>query len=165
MMSSTENRTLREKLTAFVKGEVFSYLFFGGCTTVINILVFQLFYAAMGIPTLVANAVAWAASVAFAYVTNRIFVFHSKVNSAEGILREVAAFVGARVFSLLFDELIMWLMVDIMGYTVIERLTAHLLHCHVQDAKSLLAKLCSNVVVVVLNFVFSKLFIFKKDKT
>lgn len=156
--------TFREKLIAFVKSEVFSYLFFGGCTTLINIAVFQLFYAALGIPTLISNAIAWVASVAFAYVTNRLFVFHSEVHSTKGILREISAFVGARLFSLLFDELIMWLMVDVMGYIAAERLTARLLSCEVQDAKSLIAKLCANVVVVILNFIFSKLFIFKKDK-
>ena len=58
----------------------------------------------------------------------------------------------------------MWLMVDVMGYTALERLTARILNCEVQDAKSLIAKLCANVVVVVLNFIFSKLFIFKKDE-
>lgn len=164
-MKNSQSRTWREKLTAFVKSEVFGYLFFGACTTLINIVVFQLSYAALGIPTLIANAIAWVASVAFAYVTNRVFVFHSEVNSPGGILREVSAFVGARLFSLLFDELIMWLMVDVMGYTALERLTARILNCEVQDAKSLIAKLCANVVVVVLNFIFSKLFIFKKDET
>lgn len=163
-MSNNQSNTFREKLNAFVKSELFSYLFFGVCTTLINIVIFQLSYAALGIPTLIANVIAWVASVAFAYVTNRLFVFHSEVNSTKGILREVSAFVGARVFSLLFDELIMWLLVDVMGYTVIERLTAQILNCEVQDAKSLIAKLCSNVVVVILNFIFSKLFIFKKDK-
>ena len=152
------------KITEFVKGEVFSYLFFGVCTTIINILSFQLFYAVMGIPTLIANAIAWVISVIFAYVTNRIYVFHSQVNSREGILREVTAFVGARLATLVFDELVMWLMVDVMGYTAVEHLTAKLLHWPVQDAKSLLAKVCANVVVVIFNFVFSKLFIFKKEK-
>ena len=161
---SSRKSTLAGKLTVLIKSEVFSYLFFGVCTTVINILVFQLFYSALGVYTLISNAIAWVASVAFAYVTNRTFVFHSEVSSPNGILREISAFVGARLLSLLFDELIMWLMVDVMGYTAIERVTADILHWQVQDAKSLIAKICANVVVVVLNFVFSKLFIFKKDK-
>lgn len=162
-MEGLNKVTLRQKGLNFIKSEIFSYLFFGVCTTVINIVVFQLFYSLLGVPTLISNAIAWVFSVAFAYVTNRVFVFHSHVSSTKGILREVMAFVGARIFSLFFDELIMWLMVDVMGITPIERMAAHLLHCPPQDAKSLIAKICANVVVVILNFIFSKLFIFKKS--
>lgn len=154
----------KESLTNFIHSEIFSYLFFGVCTTVINIVIFQLFYSVMGIPTLISNTVAWVFSVAFAYVTNRIFVFHSNVNSPNGVMREIAAFVGARLFSLVFDELIMWLMVDVMGYTFIERFAAQITGLELQDAKSLTAKICANAVVVILNFIFSKLFIFKKKQ-
>ncbi len=163
-MQNGKDNAMIQKVMAFVRGEVFSYLFFGVCTTIINILSFQLMYAVMGIPTLLSNAIAWVFSVMFAYITNRIYVFHSEVHTKEGILREVIAFVGARVATLVFDELIMWLMVDVMGYTAVERLTANLLHWPVRDAKSLIAKVCANAVVVILNFVFSKLFIFKKEK-
>lgn len=161
-MQQLDIKALKDKLLKFVRSEIFSYLFFGVCTTIINIVIFQLFYSVMGVPTLISNAIAWVFAVAFAYITNRIFVFHSKENSARGILREASAFVGARIFSLLFDEAIMWLMVDVMGYTAIERFTADLLHMDVQDAKSLIAKVCANIVVMILNFLFSKLFIFKK---
>ena len=162
-MQIGKDSAMVQKIMKFIKGEVFSYLFFGVCTTIVNIVIFQLTYAVMGIPTLIANAIAWVFSGFFAYITNRIYVFHSKVNTREGILREATAFVGARVATLVFDELIMWLMVDVMGYTAVERLTASLLHWSVQDAKSLIAKICANAVVVILNFIFSKLFIFKKE--
>lgn len=161
-MQQLDFKEIKEKLLKFIRSEIFSYLFFGVCTTIINIVTFQLFYSIMGIPTLVSNAIAWVFSVAFAYVTNRTFVFHSKENSLQGVLREVSSFVGARLLSLLFDEIIMWLMVDVMGYTAIESFTAELLNMDMQDAKSLIAKVCANVVVVILNFFFSKLFVFKK---
>ena len=154
---------VKNALINFIHSEIFRYLFFGVCTTIINIATFQFFYSLAGVPTLVSNAIAWVFSVAFAYITNRIFVFHSEVTSPEGILREVSAFVGARLFSLVFDELIMWLMVDVMGYTAIERFTAQIMGWEVKDAKSLIAKVCANIVVMILNFLFSKLFIFKKD--
>lgn len=163
-MQIGKDNAMVQKIMEFVRGEVFSYLFFGVCATIINIVTFQLTYAVMGIPTLISNAIAWLFSVIFAYISNRMFVFHSEVNTREGILREATAFVGARVATLIFDELIMWLMVDVMGYTAVERLTAKLLHWSVQDAKSLIAKVCANAVVVILNYVFSKLFIFKKEK-
>lgn len=161
-MNTQKSANLKQKLIDFLHSELFSYLFFGVCTTIINIVTFQLFYSLMNVPTLISNAIAWVFSVAFAYITNRTFVFHSNENTAKGILREISAFVGARLFSLLFDEIIMWLMVDVMGYTAIERLTAQILNMDIQDAKSLIAKVCANVVVMILNFLFSKLFIFKK---
>ena len=71
---------------------------------------------------------------------------------------------SARLFSLLVDELIIWLMVDVMGYVAIERLMADILSCTLKDAKSLFAKLCSNIVVVIMNYVLSKLIIFKKGE-
>ena len=163
-MSFGKDNPIVQKIMEFVRGEVFAYLFFGVCATVVNIVVFQLMYSVIGIPTLISNAIAWLAAVIFAYFTNRVFVFKSQVSSRAGILREAGSFVGARVATLVFDELIMWLMVDVMGYTAVERLTARLLHWSVQDAKSLIAKVCANAVVVILNYVFSKLFIFKKEK-
>lgn len=161
-MHNLDIKKIKETLIKFIHSEIFSYLFFGVCTTIINIVIFQLFYSVIGVPTLISNAIAWVFSVAFAYITNRIFVFHSQVNSVKGVLREASAFVGARLFSLVFDELIMWLMVDVMGYTVIEKFTAQIMGWDVQDAKSLIAKVCANIVVMILNFLFSKLFIFKK---
>ena len=152
------------KVKKIVTGEVFSYLFFGVCTTVVNIVVFQLCCSAMGIHALISNIIAWIFAVAFAYITNRIFVFHSKENSPRGILREVGSFVGARLFSLAVDEFIIWLMVDVMGYIAVERLLADILSCPLKDAKSLFAKVCSNVVVVMMNYVLSKLLIFRKGE-
>ena len=156
--------TLTDKIKAFVSGEVFSYLFFGVCTTVVNIVVFQLCCTVLGMHALISNIIAWVFAVAFAYVTNRIFVFHSRENSLNGIAREAGSFVGARLFSLLVDELIIWLMVDVMGYIAAERLLAGILGCPLKDAKSLFAKICSNVVVVIMNYVLSKMIIFKKGE-
>lgn len=163
-MSEDKKGDLYGRIKKLATGEVFSYLFFGVCTTVVNIVVYQLFCSAFGIHALISNIIAWIFAVAFAYITNRIFVFHSKENSPRGIVREVGSFVGARLFSLLMDELIIWLMVDVMGYIALERLLADILHCPVKDAKSLFAKLCSNVVVVIMNYVLSKMIIFKKGE-
>lgn len=162
-MKPSEPRGLKKKLAAFLRGQLFRYLFYGVCTTLVNIVIFQISYAGLRIPTLIANALAWVFSVAFAYITNRIFVFHSKVRSVRGLMREIIAFVGARLFSLVFDELIVWLMIDVMGVTAIEQWTADILHQPVGDVKAFLAKVCANVVVVILNYLFSKFFIFKND--
>lgn len=161
---SQNNSTMSDRIRAFVTGEVFSYLFFGVCTTIVNIVVFQTCCSVMGIHALISNIFAWIFAVAFAYITNRIFVFHSKENSMKGIAREAGSFVGARLFSLLVDEFIIWLMVDVMGYIAAERLLTRILDCPLKDAKSLFAKICSNVVVVIMNYVLSKMIIFKKGE-
>ncbi len=163
-MSDERKSGFWDRIKKIATGEVFSYLFFGVCTTVVNIVVFQFCCSAIGLHALISNIIAWIFAVAFAYITNRIFVFHSREKSLRGIAREAGTFVGARLFSLLVDEFIIWLMVSVMGYIAIERLIADILSCPLKDAKSLFAKICSNVVVVILNYVLSKMIIFKKGK-
>jgi len=124
--------------------EIILYVFFGGCTTLVNIVVYQVCAKGLGMGTLLANGLAWVLSVAFAYVTNRVWVFHSKEKTARGILREAGSFVGARVFTGLLDEGIMYLFIDVVGWP------------------GLPVKIASNILVIVLNYVFSKLLIFKK---
>ena len=161
-MSEEKKSGIRDRIKSIMTGEVFSYLFFGVCTTIVNIVVFQLCCSVFGMHALISNIFAWIFAVVFAYVTNRIFVFHSKEYSFSGIAREAGSFVGARLFSLLVDEFIIWLMVSVMGYIAVERLLAEILSCPLKDAKSLFAKLCSNGVVVIMNYVLSKLIIFRK---
>ena len=161
-MSEEKKNGVLAKILAIAKGEVVSYLFFGVCTTVVNIVVYQFCCSLLEIHALISNIFAWIFAVAFAYITNRLFVFHSKENSLGGIAREAGSFVGARLFSLAVDELIIWLMVDVMGYISVERLIADLFGWPLKDAKSFFAKICSNVVVVLMNYVLSKLIIFRK---
>ncbi len=120
------------------------YVFFVGMTTLVNIVVFWLFSDVFRIYYLAANLVAWAASVLFAYVTNRRFVFKSKVRGVWNILREMVMFVSARVMSGAGDMLIMFICVDVL----------HL--------GNLAGKIASQIFVVVFNYVFSKLIVFKK---
>lgn len=124
--------------------EIIAYLFFGGLTTVVNIVVYFICTSVLGLNYLVANAISWVVSVAFAYVTNRTWVFESKVKGFSAILREMTTFVGCRVLSGVMDMAIMFVSVDVIGIT---------------DSA---AKFITQVVVVVLNYIFSKLIIFRK---
>ena len=124
--------------------EMLLYLFFGGCTTLVNIAVYWAADRWLRLNTLAANGLAWVLAVAFAYVTNRIWVFESKENTPRGVLREAGSFVGARVLTGLMDEGLMYVFIDMLGWP------------------KLPVKVASNVLVVVLNYIFSKLFIFKK---
>ena len=123
------------------------YIVFGGCTTLINIGVYWVCAHPLGLGTQLSNVLAWALSVLFAYVTNRIWVFHSQERTAAGILRELVSFFGARLATGLLDQGNMLLFVDVL------------------KLPDLPVKLLSNVVVILLNYVFSKLWIFRKKSS
>lgn len=117
------------------------YLFIGGLTTLVNIVVFFILNA-MHMPILWANTVAWLVSVIFAFFTNKSVVFQSQYTNRRRFIQELVAFFVLRALSLILDNGIMYLGITVMGLSV------------------LLVKLVSQVVVIVANYVFSKL-IFK----
>lgn len=137
-----------DKFPKLVNREMILYVVFGGITTVVNILSFQVCINWLAIPTLIANGVAWVLSVLVAYTTNKIFVFESRTATVTAFLREIGLFFGARLLSFGVDELGIWLLVDV-------------LHVH-----SGLSKIATNIIVLILNYLFSKWFIFaNKEKT
>lgn len=127
--------------------EVINYLIFGVLTTVVSlavyyICVFTFLNPENAIQLQIANILSWIAGVAFAYFTNRKYVFESKENNK---LKEAGKFVLARLITLVMDMIIMWL-----GVTVL----------HLNDK---IIKLISQVVIIVSNYIFSKVFVFKKQ--
>ncbi|MBO7177174.1 MAG: GtrA family protein [Clostridia bacterium] len=133
---------------------VILYIIFGGLTTVVDWSVsFSLYYlwgdAIEATPWLIhgANVIAWAAAVAFAYVTNRIWVFESKRRGFAPIVGEIVAFAGGRVFTLLLQEILMAVFFTWLGFN------------------EYLVKIVAAVLVVILNYFISKLLVFRKNKT
>ena len=122
------------------------YLVFGALTTLVNIVAYSLLYYLCHINNAVSNVIAWILGATFAYVTNKYFVFNSKVNTKKELLKEIVYFYGCRVLTLVIDEGIMILTVDKWGWN------------------ALLMKILANIIVIILNFVFSKILIFKKEK-
>lgn len=140
--------------------ELLSYLFFGVLTTAVNFVVFYAMEALL--PSwkhsyLVSNAVAWIASVIFAYVTNKIFVFRSENKRLVTIVREFSEFLGARVFSFAVEEAGLVLFVDALGFRAF---SAKLLGFSITG--ELISKVILAVIVVIMNYFFSKFIIFKK---
>ena len=123
------------------------YLFFGGCTTLVNIVAYGLCAHVADLSTTVSIAIAWVVSVLFAYLTNRTWVFESRASTASDILREMRSFFLARLATGVLDWAIMYICVDRIGLP------------------DMPVKLLSNVVVVVLNYVISKLIIFAKKES
>ena len=122
------------------------YLFFGGCTTLVNVAVYGLCAHMANLSTTLSIVIAWVASVLFAYLTNRTWVFDSQAHTAEEILREIGSFFLGRSATGVLDLAIMYVCVDRLGLP------------------DMPVKLLSNVVVIVLNYVISKLIIFSKKE-
>ena len=124
--------------------EVINYIIFGILTTAVNFGVYFICINILGIHYIYANIVAWFLSVIFAYVTNRIYVF-KKVNfSPVAVIREIVLFFGARFLSGAIETASLFIMVDLL------------------KSGEGIAKVIVAVVVVVLNYIFSKLIVFKK---
>jgi cell wall teichoic acid glycosylation protein gtcA len=147
-----------QKLKDFIKKyyEGLAYLFFGGVATLLNLVVFAVFQAAFGtdFTTGLGNVLDNILCILFAYWTNRTFVFKS-ANKGKAALAEFGQFVSCRIATMVMDQLIIWLGVSVLGPAV--RFAA-------ADPKlwAMGVKLFSQVVVILSNYVFSKLFIFKK---
>ncbi len=134
--------------------EALLYLFFGGVTTVISWVTFWLFDEAMvwwGVtfyPTeLLANVASWIVTVLVAFLTNRVWVFHAPTKGAAAYIRQLLSFYGSRVATLLLETGILWVFVTKLGYH-----------------HAMLIKIAASVLVVIVNYVFSKLFVFTKKK-
>lgn len=127
------------------------YIVFGVFTTLVNMIISALFYYLIlrnlseGIKVNVSNIIAIIAAWLFAYVTNKIYVFDSKTTEINDLIREIISFVGCRAFAAVVEIGLMYLFVTIFGFDFITM------------------KIIVNIIVIIINFVFSKLIIFKKN--
>jgi putative flippase GtrA len=156
---------IKQILKKLINKETVTYLVFGVLTTVVNFVIFKLFdmtfeKAFTTDLTLLTNFIAWVGSVIFAYVTNKLFVFESKSWKANVIAKEIPSFIGARVFSLGVEELGLFVFITWLGFDsfVLEILPGFAL------GGKMLVKIALAVIVVVMNYVFSKFIIFKNKE-
>lgn len=143
-IDKNERRTMRELFNKY--REIIMYLIFGVLTTVVSLVTYYLLVYTIlnpnnAIQLQLANIISWIASVSFAYLTNRSIVFQSKNKNK---MKEAGDFLLTRLATLVMDMLIMF-----VGVTLLK-------------GNDKLLKLISQVVVIVSNYVFSKLFVFKK---
>ena len=143
---------IKDFITKYYEG--LAYLFFGGVATLLNLVLFAAFQAAFGTAFAagIGNIIDNIICILFAYWTNRSFVFRSKSRGAAA-WQEFTKFVGCRIFTAVVDQLIMWGGVSLLGPAITfvsPELWANIV------------KLFSQVVVIVSNYVFSKILIFTK---
>lgn len=120
--------------------ELVLYVIFGTFTFFVNLITYFLFQSVLGINYLISNILAWFFSVLFAYITNRIWVFESK---SPNILKEASLFFGGRIFSGAVDTALMYLFIDVL------------------TLGNAFSKIVVQVIVIILNYIFSKLIVFK----
>ena len=126
--------------------EILWYGFFGVLTTLVNIISFYLLDKT-GMNVYLNNFIAWFLSVLFAFVTNKLFVFNSKSLDKKVIIKEVVSFFFFRILSLGIDMAGMYICISMM------------------NMNRMISKVLMNVIVIVANYIFSKIFIFKKKET
>lgn len=120
------------------------YLFFGGLTFFLSIGLYWLFAHPFRLNPLIANIISWVLCVAFAYVTNRTWVFTQKAHDGPGIVREALSFAAGRLATLGMEELVLWVGISILGIN------------------DIVVKIIAQVLVIIGNYVISKWFVFRK---
>lgn len=145
------------KIRRLMKAEAFSYLFFGVLTTVVN---YTIFVVGLSITNqkqiLLVNLVAFVGATLFAYITNKIFVFHSADWQWKQIINEIGKFTGARIFSLCIEQFGLYVATEVF---YVERYSV----CSLNGV--VLSKVLLSFVAVLLNYFASKFLVFKKEKS
>ena len=126
--------------------EVLLYLFFGGMTTVISIGSYSYCDVGLHIDPLVANIISWILAVLFAYVTNKIWVFSAQTYGIGELFLEMIHFFGGRLFTLVLEEEILFIFINKLHFN------------------SILVKIAAQFMVLVLNYMISKLLVFRKKQ-
>lgn len=123
--------------------DVLLYIFFGGLTTIVSIIVFWLFSDKAELHELLANTISWVVSVTFAFFTNRTWVFHSPTKTKKAFIMQAGGFYGGRVLTYLLEQLCLFIFVTLLAYN------------------EMLIKVIATIIVLILNYIISKLFVFK----
>lgn len=124
--------------------EYILYLLFGGVTTVINYGVYALCGHVFHFGVVPSNIIAWIFAVIAAFITNKLWVFESRSFALKTVGKEFAEFVLARLLTMVIETALLWIFVD---------------QLHFND---LIMKIITSIIVVILNYIFSKFIIFKK---
>lgn len=145
--------------------EIIMYLIFGVLTTLVSWGTYVLFANPLGLGVFVSNLLSWICAVIFAFFTNKLWVFDSKSFEAKTFLKEAATFVASRgitgVFEIVFVPLISKIGFDNLFYPLFKSagITLKVLY-----TDGIYSKIAVAVIVVILNYVFSKLFVFKRKE-
>lgn len=119
------------------------YVFFGGLTTLVNLVVFFIFRELFRVPLTISNVISVAAAILFAYLVNARFVFASQERKLSGKLREFIRFVGSRISTMIIEVGGVWFLVELAG------------------ADDMISKILIQFAVLILNYIFSRFLVFR----
>lgn len=127
--------------------EIINYLVFGVLAMVVNFISYFLFARICHIDEVISSGLSWFCSVLFAYITNKLFVFDSKTTTKKELIKEAISFFLARVIS--------GILCDVGTFALMVKLL---------QINDIISKVVTQVMVVIMNYVFSKFIVFKKEK-
>lgn len=134
-----------KKIKILLGNQIIRYIFFGGLTTLVNLISYFMLRNICNISINISNVISISLSILFAYVVNSKYVFHTKQTTIKSKLYEFSKFISARFITMLIEIIGVFLFTSVM---------------QIQD---FISKLLIQVIVLILNYVFSKLLVFKKS--
>lgn len=136
---------MKKLILKMYENDVIRYIFWGGCTTLVNLVSFYLMRIA-GLPLMAANIISIILAILFAYVVNSRFVFHDSCETLKDHIQPFVKFISARLVTMVIEVGGVWLLAVVMGF------------------HDMVAKFCTQFLVLVLNYIFSKFIIFTTGK-
>lgn len=136
---------MKKLILKMYENDVIRYIFWGGCTTLVNLVSFYLMRIA-GLPLMAANIISIILAILFAYVVNSRFIFHDSCETLKDHIQPFVKFISARLVTMVIEVGGVWLLAVVMGF------------------HDMVAKFCTQFLVLVLNYIFSKFLIFTTGK-
>lgn len=136
---------MKKLILKMYENDVIRYIFWGGCTTLVNLVSFYLMRIA-GLPLMAANIISIILAILFAYVVNSRFVFHDSCETLKDHIQPFVKFISARLVTMVIEVGGVWLLAVVMGF------------------HDMVAKFCTQFLVLVLNYIFIKFLIFTTGK-
>lgn len=136
---------MKNLLARLINRETLSYVIVGGITTLLDWGIFTLLVKVFSLDHLLANIISTACAILFAFVANKYIVFRSLKRDKGTLLRELSRFAASRLFTFLLQELLLFITVNLLHFD------------------SVIMKMATSILVIILNYFLSKLFIFKKE--
>ena len=136
---------MKKLILKMYENDVIRYIFWGGCTTLVNLVSFYLMRIA-GLPLMAANIISIILAILFAYVVNSRFVFHDSCETLKDHIQPFVKFISARLVTMVIEVGGVWLLAVVMGF------------------HDMVAKFCTQFLVLLLNYIFSKFLIFTTGK-
>lgn len=138
-------KKLRNLILRFYENDVVRYIFFGGCTTLVNLVCFYVLRKC-NLELTIANIISIVVAIIFAYVVNSKFVFQDKCETLKDHIHPFCKFVSARLLTMVIEVGGVWLLVTKMGFS------------------DMVGKFVTQFIVLALNYIFSKFFVFTTGK-